>query len=84
MRSHDLNRLLDEPGPYRPLLKLSFAPHRPQRTLEQTEPNSDDDSSHHCNGALPREGVFRASISRVVLFLAELSHSTHWALMRWC
>ncbi len=48
-----------------------------------TKPERADDRGHHCNGAPPKGGILRGQISHVVLFLAEPSHSTRWALVRW-
>ena len=74
MRSHDLNRLLDEPG--------------------QTYLSSENIFSRH----IAREGpwgkpsptmttiqtIIAMVRCPVVLILAEPSHSTRWALVRWC
>ena len=56
MRSHDLNRLLDESGPGQnrlSLLKISFPAAPPAKGLGVTKADGGDDSRHHCNDALP-------------------------------
>jgi hypothetical protein len=56
VRSHDLNRLLDDPGSSRNginPLKISFPVAPAARGLGVTKPDDADDSRHHCNGTLP-------------------------------
>jgi len=48
-----------------------------------TKPERADDDGHHCNGVRPKRGILCDRISRFELFLAEPSHSTQWALVRW-
>jgi hypothetical protein len=57
VRSHDLNRLLDEPGAGRHginSLKISFPVVLAARGIGVTNPDGADDSRHHCNGAPPK------------------------------
>ena len=57
MRSHDLNRLLDESDSGRHRinsLKISFAIVPAARGIGESKPDGGADSRHHCNGALPK------------------------------
>jgi hypothetical protein len=88
VRSHDLNRLLDEPGLVRGgtmlfLLEISFPPHRPPRALVGSKPDGGDDLRPSLQWRAARAGYFCNPISLFLLFLAESSHSTRWALVRW-
>jgi hypothetical protein len=51
---------LDEPGSDHmrlSLLKISFLVAPAAMGLGVTKPDDADDSSHHCNGALPKQGM---------------------------
>ena len=84
MRSHDLNRLLDESGSGRngiKSLKISFSVVPAARGIGVTKPDGANDSRHHCNGAQPRLGIWRCEISRNELFLAEPSQSARFSAL---
>jgi hypothetical protein len=77
VRSHDLNRLLDEPGPVNKhlflLWKYLFRFHLRLRILGKPKSASTGDSSRHCNDPVPQEHIFGDQTSAVSLFLAELA-----------
>jgi hypothetical protein len=57
VRSHDLNRVLDEPDSGRHRinsLKISFAIVPAARGISERKPDGGADSRHHYNGALPK------------------------------
>lgn len=56
VRSHDLNRWLDEPGSDHfclLLLEIFLLVAPAARGLGVSKPDDADDARHHCNGALP-------------------------------
>jgi len=85
VRSHDLNRLLDEPGPDQSGLflhwKYLFLLHPTLRILGKPKSASFIHSSRHCNDPLPQEQIFGDQHSSALLLLAEPIHSACAALM---